>query len=68
MSYELIYIDSKTETKNINKFIHNRQIIHDYNTIRSSKNRYGIFLADGDEIIGVSHIYEEDEDDEMDGI
>ena len=64
MSYELIYIDSKTETKNINKFIHNRQIIHDYNTIRSSKNRYGIFLVDGDEIIGVSHIYEEDEDGE----
>tara|TARA_Y100001970_G_scaffold160162_1_gene195925 strand:+ start:2382 stop:2981 length:600 start_codon:yes stop_codon:yes gene_type:complete len=61
MSYELIYIDSKTETKNINKFIHNKQIIFDYNTIRRSDDRWGIFLADGDEIIGVSHIYEEDE-------
>ena len=64
MSYELIYIDSKTETKNINKFIHNKQIIFDYNTIRRSDDRWGIFLADGDEIIGISHIYEEDEDGE----
>ena len=32
MSYELIYIDSKT--KKINKIITNRQIIDDYKTIK----------------------------------
>ena len=72
MSYELIYIDSKTETKNINKFIHNRNIIFDYNTIRRSNDRYGIFLADGDEIVGVAEVTQEDEDGEsfsnIDGI
>ena len=62
MNYELIYIDSKTETKNINKFIHNRNIIFDYNTIRKSNDTYGIFLADGDEIVGVAEVTQEDED------
>ena len=64
MSYELIYIDSETETKNINKFIHNRNIIFDYNTIRRSNDTYGIFLADGDEIVGVAEVTQEDEDGE----
>ena len=64
MSYELIYIDSKTDTKNINKFIHNRNIIFDYNTILRSNDTYGIFLADGDEIVGVAEVTQEDEDGE----
>ena len=64
MSYELLYIDSKTETKKINKIITNRQIIDDYKIITKNSDRWGIFLADGDEIIGVSHIYQEDEDGE----
>jgi len=63
-NYELIYIDSKTKTKNINKFIHNRNIIFDYNTIRKSKDIYGIFLADGNEIVGVSSVAQENEDGE----
>ena len=60
MSYELIYIDSKIKKK-LNKIITNRQIINDYRIIKKNSNRWGLFLADGDEIIGVSHIYQEDE-------
>ena len=47
--------------KKINKIITNRQIISDYKIIKKNSNRWGIFLANGDEIIGVSHIILEDE-------
>lgn len=64
-SYKFFYADSNINN-NLDTMITNENVLDTYETIvdDDDNDRWGIFLLDGNKIIGASHVYQtEDEDD-----
>lgn len=64
-SYKFIYVDYNINN-NLDTMITNENVLDTYETIvdDDDNDRWGIFLLDSNEIIGASHVYQtEDEDD-----